>query len=176
VPLGDAVRRHEYDDFDDFYAANFASLNLLIYSQLGSRQEAQDIAQEAFCRAWARWQKIGKYDDPAAWVRRVAWNLARSHWRRSRVAIGFLRKHREVHTPGPGPESVAITRALATLPARQRTAIVLHYIADLSIAEIARQEGVAEGTVKSWLHRGRAALADVLGDRDADSFEGVRNV
>ena len=65
---------------------------------------------------------------------------------------------------GPSPDRVALTAALATLPAHLRRAVVLHYVADLSVADIARQEGVADGTVKSWLHRGRAALAVALAE------------
>ncbi len=64
--------------------------------------------------------------------------------------------------PGPGPDRVALTAALARLPANQRRAVVLHYLADLSVTQIAAQEDVPEGTVKSWLHRGRAALAAQL--------------
>jgi RNA polymerase sigma-70 factor (ECF subfamily) len=59
---------------------------------------------------------------------------------------------------------VVLTQALATLPERHRRAVVLFHLADLSIAEIAEQEGVAEGTVKAWLHRGRAALAVQLSE------------
>jgi RNA polymerase sigma-70 factor (ECF subfamily) len=59
---------------------------------------------------------------------------------------------------------VLLTTALATLPAQHRRAMVMHYLADMPVVTIAQQEGVAEGTVKSWLHRGRAALAAVLGD------------
>jgi RNA polymerase sigma-70 factor (ECF subfamily) len=54
---------------------------------------------------------------------------------------------------------VALVAALAELPGNHRRALVLHYLADMPIAEVAQREGVAEGTVKSWLHRGRAALA-----------------
>ncbi len=60
---------------------------------------------------------------------------------------------------GPTPDRVALFDALATLPTTLRRAMVLHYLADLPVTEIAAREGVAEGTVKSWLHRGRAALA-----------------
>jgi RNA polymerase sigma-70 factor (ECF subfamily) len=66
--------------------------------------------------------------------------------------------------PAPTPDRVALQAALATLPERHRQAIILHYLADVSIAEIAAITGAAEGTVKSWLHRGRAALAQRLGD------------
>jgi RNA polymerase sigma-70 factor (ECF subfamily) len=63
---------------------------------------------------------------------------------------------------------VALVAALATLPANHRRALVLHYLADLPVDEIAERERVAAGTVKSWLHRGRAALAARLGRPDPE--------
>jgi RNA polymerase sigma-70 factor, ECF subfamily len=148
------------EDFDDFYAANYADLVVQIYAYFGDRQEAQDVVQEAFTRALARWRRLSGYEDPAAWVRRVAWNLATSRWRRTRTALRHLAGFRaEPVVDGPSPDRVALVEALAALPATLRRAMVLHYLADLPVAEIAVREGVAEGTVKSWLHRGRAALA-----------------
>lgn len=150
-------------DFDEFYAAHYADLVVQIYAYFGDRQEAQDVVQEAFCRALARWRRLSAYDDPVAWVRRVAWNLATSRWRRARTALGFLRRQREEPVvDAPGLDRVALVNALAALPPAQRRAMVLHYLVDLSVAEIAQREGVAEGTVKSWLYRGRAALAEQL--------------
>lgn len=152
-------------DFDDLYAAHFGDVTLQLYSYLGDWQQAEDVVQEAFCRALARWRQISRYDDPVAWVRRVAWNLATSHWRRQRTALAFLRrKVAPGHAAEPGPDRVVLIDALASLPAVQRRAMVLHYLADLPIAEIAGREGVAEGTVKSWLHRGRATLAAYLAE------------
>jgi RNA polymerase sigma-70 factor (ECF subfamily) len=147
-------------DFDDLYAAHFGDLTVQLYAYFGDRQEAQDVVQEAFCRALQRWKHVSAYDDPVAWVRRVAWNLATSGWRRRRTVLKFLRHQRsEQHVAGPSPDRVALVAALATLPATQRRAMVLHYLSDVPVAEIAEREGVAEGTVKSWLHRGRTALA-----------------
>ncbi|MGA8113808.1 MAG: SigE family RNA polymerase sigma factor [Actinocatenispora sp.] len=151
--------------FDDFYADNVRAITVQIYAYFGNLLDAQDVVQEAFCRAYPRWDKLSGYDDPVAWVRRVAWNLATSRWRRMRTAMRFARRQREEHIAGPSPDHVALTAALATLPERQRRAVVLHYLADQSIAEIARREKVAEGTVKSWLHRARGALAQQLTDR-----------
>jgi RNA polymerase sigma-70 factor (ECF subfamily) len=149
-------------DFEECYAAHFHSLTLQLNAYLGNLSEAQDMVQEAFVRALARWDTIARYADPPAWVRRVAWNLATSGWRRRRTALNFMRRQREEHVPAPGPDRVALTRALAALPDVQRRACVLFYLAQLTIAEIAEQEDVAEGTVKSWLHRGRTALAAQL--------------
>ncbi|HEX6682816.1 MAG TPA: SigE family RNA polymerase sigma factor [Candidatus Limnocylindrales bacterium] len=151
-------------DFDEFYGATFDGLRSQLYAYLGDRAEAQDVVQEAYCRAFVRWNKVSQYDDPVAWVRKVAWNLATSRFRRQRTALNFLRGQREEHFDGPTPDRVALVAALAKIPARQRKAVVLHYLGQLSIAEIAVQEGVAEGTVKSWLSRGRAALNAQLAD------------
>ena len=165
---------HHHDppalSFDEVYAAHFADLTVQLYAYFGDRQEAQDVVQEAFCRALARWRTVSRYEDPVAWVRRVAWNLAVSRWRRARTALTFLRRQSaaELSVDGPSPERVALVAALATLPATQRRAMVLRYLADLTVAEIADREGVAEGTVKSWLHRGRTAVAARLRPTDTD--------
>lgn len=152
-------------DFDAFYQAHFRAMAAQLCAYTGDLGHAQDLVQEAFCRAFARWQKIVRYEDPVAWVRKVAWNLATSRWRRLRTAQLFLRKQRQEYVPGPSPDRVALETALALLPANQRRAVVLYHLADMPISEIARQEGVAEGTVKSWLHRGRTALANHLTER-----------
>jgi RNA polymerase sigma-70 factor (ECF subfamily) len=139
-------------EFEDFYAAYFRPLTIQLYAYTGDLAGAQDVVQEAFCR--------------------VAWNLATSQWRRTLIAGRFLRVQREEHVPEPGPDRVALAAALANLPAQQRRAVILHYLADLPIAEIAAQEGVAEGTVKSWLHRGRAALAVQLAEAGKGAHRG----
>ncbi|MDI6100349.1 SigE family RNA polymerase sigma factor [Actinoplanes sp. NEAU-A12] len=151
--------------FDDLYAAHYADLTVQLHLYFGDRQEAHDVVQEAFCRAYARWRTVSGYEDPVGWVRRVAWNLALSRWRRTRSALSFLRRQprTESHVAGPGPDRVAVMAALAELPAQQRRAVVLRYLADLTVPQIADREGVAEGTVKSWLHRARTTLADRLG-------------
>ncbi|MEV6299220.1 SigE family RNA polymerase sigma factor [Actinoplanes sp. NPDC051861] len=150
--------------FDELYAAHYADLTVQLYAYFGDRQEAHDVVQEAFYRALVRWNRIAGYDDPVAWIRRVAWNLAVSRWRRARLALSFLNRQprAEPHTEGPSPERVALVAALGTLPDAHRRAVVLHYLADMSIAEIAQREAVAIGTVKSWLSRGRSALATAL--------------
>ncbi len=99
-------------DFDDFYAASYADLTVQVYAYFGDLHEAQDVVQEAFCRALARWRQVSGYDDPAAWVRRVAWNLATSRWRRLRVMRAFHRRQRgEPVVAGPEPDHVALVEA-----------------------------------------------------------------
>jgi RNA polymerase sigma-70 factor, ECF subfamily len=156
-------------NFEELYGAHFDRLTLQLYAYVGDVAQAQDLVQEAFCRALQRWDKLSAYDDPVGWVRRVAWNLATSRLRRMRRHTAFLRAQREQHVSAPAPDHVALIAGLAKLPADQREAVILHYLADLSVAEIARQRDVAEGTVKSWLHRGRIALAAAMTEQEGDS-------
>lgn len=153
------------EGFAEFYAAHFNAITVQVFAYTGDLGVAQDLTQEAFTRAVPRWERLSRYDDPAAWVRRVAFNLANSRWRRARTAERFARGQREEHVEGPVPDRVALVKALGTLPAQQRRAVVMHYLGGLSVLEIAEQEQVAEGTVKSWLHRGRTALAVALTDK-----------
>lgn len=154
------------DDFDRLYHTLFPRLAAEMYAYLGDRAEAEDVAQEALLRTWQRWELVGGYDQPIAWVRRVAWNLATSRWRRIIAAARATSRHRAstTTTEALGLEHVALVVALRALPERRRRAIVLHYIADLPVAQIALDLGVPKGTVVSWLHRGRAELAALLAD------------
>jgi RNA polymerase sigma-70 factor (ECF subfamily) len=153
-------------DFDEFYAGCFASLTVQVCGVTGDMAEAQDIVQEAFTRAWQRWDRVAHYDDPTAWVRRVAFNLATSRWRRARTAWRYLAAQRVEHVDGPRPDRVALAAALRTLPPKQSRALALYYLADLSAEEIAQECAVPPSTVRSWLHRGRARLMAELSDEE----------
>jgi len=127
---------------------------------------AEDLVQEAFCRALARWSRLSRYDDPIGWVRRVAWNLATSDWRRTRRGRDLADRlvGRPEAEAGPSPERVVLLQALATLPVPQRRAVIMYYLGDMTVAEVAEIEGANENTVKQRLHRARAALANQLLD------------
>jgi RNA polymerase sigma-70 factor (ECF subfamily) len=152
-------------DFTEFYSASFAPLTSQLHAFVGDHAEAQDLVQEAFCRAYTRWSSISKYEDPQAWVRRVAWNLAVSRWRRTRI----LRRWQHDLAPGsvdaPSAARVDLARALSQLPRNHRQVVVLHYLADMPISEIAVFVDASEGTVKSWLHRARTSLSAILGEK-----------
>jgi RNA polymerase sigma-70 factor, ECF subfamily len=156
-------------DFAEFYAASFRSLVVQLHAFTGDHAEAQDLAQEAFFRAYARWSAVSRYDDPLGWVRKVAWNLAISRWRRARRLVVRQRDLAPVPVAGPNGTQVDLVRALRTLPPHHRQAVVLHYLGDLSVREIAEFTGAAEGTVKAWLHRGRTALGPLLGTSDEEA-------
>ncbi|MBG6068874.1 SigE family RNA polymerase sigma factor [Micromonospora ureilytica] len=152
------------DGFEDFYRATRHRVVTVLYALGGDIHEAQDAAQEAYVRAWQRWQRIGEYGDPEAWVRGVGHRLLINRWRKIRNGIRANRRHGPATAVGPPSENtVALVAALRRLPLEQREAIVLHYLADLSVADIATQIGVPLGTVKARLSRGRQAMAPMLG-------------
>jgi RNA polymerase sigma-70 factor (sigma-E family) len=145
--------------FDDEFKDLAALAYRVAYRILGDRSTAEDIAQESLARAYQRWARISEYRQ--AWVARVAGNLA----------IDQLRRHRpHLQAPQHGDaevmmiERLDLQRALLDLPKRQRDAVVLRYIADLSEADVAQLLGCSPGTVKSHLNRGTTRLRLILND------------
>jgi RNA polymerase sigma-70 factor (ECF subfamily) len=152
-------------DFDAFYRGTARRLLRYAYGLTTDAAQAQDLVQEAYARAWQRWRRLRSYDDPEAWLRLVVTRLATDAWRRARIrwAVAAAQPPPE---PAPPPDEnvLLLVNALRTLPPTQRRAITMHYLLDLPVLQIATETGVSTGTVKSWLSRGRAALAHVLGD------------
>lgn len=154
------------EQFTDFYSASFGRLVGQVYAMTGDRAEAQDAVQEAFVRAWAHREQLDKSGAPDAWVRTTAWRIAVSRWRRARLGRLLTRSRPAPQvTDGPTPDRVAIIDALRNVPPEQRRALVLYYLCDLSVSDIAAETRVPAGTVKARLARGRSALAPHLSDR-----------
>ena len=147
------------DDYTAFFKRELGPLVSLAAAIAGT-DRAEEIAQEALLRAHREWDRIARYDKPGAWVRRVAINLATSSQRRRGAEARALRAvgSRRV-LDAPPPEVDGFWTLVRQLPPRQAAAVALHYLDDLSIAEIADALDCAEGTAKAHLHRARATLA-----------------
>jgi RNA polymerase sigma-70 factor, ECF subfamily len=155
--------------FDAFYAASSRRVLHALYAMTGDLGEAQDCVQEAYARAWQRWERVRGYDDPEAWVRTVAWRLAVNRWRRGRNALAALVRHGPPEPARPlSEDTVALTAALRRIPEAQRRAVVLHHLCGLSVEDVARETDAPVGTVKARLSRGRTALAALLCDDEAE--------
>jgi RNA polymerase sigma factor (sigma-70 family) len=158
------------DDFAEFYEASYGRMVALVAAIVGDRQQAEDIAQEAFARALARWPQIARYDLPEAWVRRVALRLtvdARRKLRRALQLSAWLTAgQRGREQPADPLASTALTVALMRLPVAQRQVIVLYYLADLPVDDIARDTAVSVGTVRNRLAAARRRLERELTDFD----------
>lgn len=151
--------------FATFYRREYRPIRALAWALTGDLGTAEDVAQEAFLRAHLRWDQVAGYDEPGAWVRRVAINLATSVLRRRGRELRALvrlqaRPQPDWEMPAPDGE---FWSAVRRLPRAQAATIALHYYEDLPVSDIATVLGVAEGTVKTNLHRGRQALARAVG-------------
>jgi RNA polymerase sigma-70 factor (sigma-E family) len=155
--------------FEYFYLQEYPRVVALAYALSGSRAGAEDIAQEAFLRAYRDWDRVGSYEHRVAWVRRVAANLATSGLRRRVVearALIRLAGRREPPVDPLPAENAEFWAAVRALPSRQAQAVALYYLEDLSIQQIAAVLGCTEGTVKAHLAKARRTLARRL-DLDA---------
>lgn len=143
--------------FAEFYAATFPDLAGYAGHLVGDAGLGDDLAQEALVRVCARYPVLRQ---PRPYAYRVATNLARDRWRaaaRERRAWPLLAGP----TSTPGPDG-GLLDAVAVLPPGPRDAVLLHYYADLPVAEVARALRRPEGTVKRHLAEARTALARAL--------------
>jgi RNA polymerase sigma factor (sigma-70 family) len=148
--------------FEHFYLQEYPRVVKLAYALSGSRAGAEDIAQEAFLRAYRDWDRVRSYEHQAAWVRRVAANLATSGLRRRLVearALARLAARREPALDPLPAENADFWRAVRALPHRQAQAVALYYLEDRSIAQAAVVLDCAEGTVRAHLAKARRTLA-----------------
>ena len=150
------------NEIQELYAASYRRLLGQLIAVTGSVAEAEDVVQEAFVRGLDHRRRLLAADNPEAWLRTVAVNLARSRWRRAQRLVGLaprlVAEPREADTDG----NVVLLQALRHLPAGQREVIALHHLADLTVEQVADTLGVPTGTVKARLSRGRAALSTLL--------------
>jgi RNA polymerase sigma-70 factor (ECF subfamily) len=161
-------------DFTAFYGAYFKRLlgSLVLYT--GDRELAMDLAQETMARAYRDWRKVSRLDAPPAWLHRVAFNLANSAFRRKVVERRSARRTRDPQLDGHydrDTAAVVVVRDLvASLPPRQKTALVLRYYADMAVAEVADVMGCAEGTVRALTSQALVALrrSGLAADLEAD--------
>lgn len=147
-------------DFDEWYVRVRPGLLAALISWCGDSSVATDAIDEAFTRAVERWPKVSRAASPEGWVWRTATNLVRRRMRRRSMELRLVRHDPAVaHLELRDPDLVG---ALQQLTERQRTAVVLHHVADRPVAEIAEMLGVTPGTVTATLHQARTRLAELL--------------
>lgn len=154
-------------EFETWVADRADALLRFGYVLTGDRTMAEDAVQDALTTACAKWPKIRAADDPDAYVRRMIVNAHISWWRR------FRRRELPVPDPMPGAlassdgsadraDAEAVWSLCATLPSKQRAAVVLRYYEGLSYAEIGEVLDCAEATARSRVHRALAELRQTL--------------
>jgi RNA polymerase sigma-70 factor (ECF subfamily) len=166
------IRAGDEEAFELVVARYQAPLLRYLRGLVGDREQARDLLQETFLRAY---RSIGGLQEPAllrSWLYRIAHNQAYSALRRSRL-ISWLPLGFGHHASAPAPdrgaiEAARVEAALKRVPVRQRAALLLHLVAGFSYAEVAELLQVSEGTVRMRISRGRAAFRAAYGGEEDD--------
>jgi RNA polymerase sigma-70 factor, ECF subfamily len=165
-------------DQDEFLRTAMGAVDLVFNLSrrlTDNRQDAEDLVQETFLRAFRAWVDHRRPKKVEPWLATICLNLARSRYRtrtRQPAEVPLQEGTVEPRT-STDPESLAVEaverdelyRVIRELPEEQRVAITLVDISGFSTYEAADAMGTPRGTVLSRLHRGRRALARLLGDR-----------
>jgi RNA polymerase sigma-70 factor (sigma-E family) len=167
------VRETSRAEYEWVFRTTYPSVVRTVFAIVHDRGHAEEVTQNAFLKLYERWKGVTDVDHPEPWVRRVAVRMAIKHAQRERA--------REVISFGTESDSVIdhqpdldLARALMGLPARQRAAVVLHYLEDRPVEEVAHTLGVSTSTVKQHLFRARGRLALVLGEVETGVSDDVR--
>jgi RNA polymerase sigma-70 factor (ECF subfamily) len=148
-------------DFEPFYEREAHAVFSAVLLLCGNKAVAEDATQEAFARAFERWDRLGSQTWAAGWVTTTALNVARRSLRRRPAPVA--------REPGNPRDAIDLWAEVRRLPRRQQETTVLHYRMDLPVGEIAKILGCREGTVRTHLARAREALRKGLrGGADGD--------
>ncbi|MGZ0219981.1 MAG: sigma-70 family RNA polymerase sigma factor [Acidimicrobiales bacterium] len=126
-----------------------------------------DALQDSYQRAYVRWKKISRYDAPAAWVRHVAINRSRDMIRSNDRRLRNEERAAGSHIVVDEQSDDSLFGLLLPLPERQRTAMALHYLEDLSVEQVADEMGISSGAVKYHLNQGRGKIRPILEKRES---------
>jgi len=153
-------------DFEVFFEQHHERLFRALWLLTRNRQEAEEVMQDAFLRLWERWDRVIGGPDPTGYLYRTAMNVWRSRLRRAAVAARKVVHHIQGDDEiAEVDERDAVVRALAPLPSRQRAAIVLMDVLDLSSDQAGEVLGIRPVTVRVSAARARAALAREMEER-----------
>lgn len=147
-------------DLTAFCEAQWPRLVGALSLYTGDADLAEELAQEAVARVCRHWRRVRAMDAPDAWLHRVARNLAHSHFRRVGRGARAHAKLTPEATAGAADDVIALRTAVASLPERERDAIVLRFYLGYSVRETAAALGCPEGTVKTLTRRAITRLRD----------------
>jgi RNA polymerase sigma-70 factor (ECF subfamily) len=154
-------------DFDEFFRDQYGRLAKACLLLTGDPSEAEELAQDAFCRVFARWGDVRAMESPAGYLYRTALNLNRKRIRRLTVRARHLVDPGErTNDVDVADERLDVLRAVAALPRGQREAVVLVEWLDLDVNEVATLMGIAPASVRGRLHRARRTLRERFGGTD----------
>lgn len=157
------------EEFRALFTASFATVATTVRLVVGDRAVAEEITQDAFIQLLTHWKKVSRYDRPDLWVRRVAIRAAQRErhrtWRRSQLERSLTPP---VGTAAEDSHDDQVRAAISTLPPKQRAVVVLFYLEDLPMADVADLVGCSVSTGWSQLHTARKRLAVLLAEEVTD--------
>ncbi|MFG3711289.1 SigE family RNA polymerase sigma factor [Micromonospora sp. NPDC047730] len=161
-------------EYIEYVTARLPALRRLAYALCGDADQADDLVQETATRLYRRWARIGEVEQLDAYVRTVLVRLFLDTRRRGWWRVHLFGGPPDVRsTEDRGAEERTVLReALAQVPPRQRAVLVLRFVHDLPVDEVARTLGCSAGTVKSQTSHGLAAMRRLLGGRELASRAG----
>lgn len=151
----------KHERFDELFRDLYVPAFLVARRILGDEQESEDAACEALARTAASWRRIRDLPYQRAWVLRVTANVAIDVLRRRRPMVDVVDFDPGVTGANPD-DRLALARALARLPRRQREVVVLRYLADLTESQVADQLSISQSSVKEHCRRGLEAMRQGL--------------
>jgi RNA polymerase sigma-70 factor (ECF subfamily) len=168
----------EREAFDALAARYYRGIYNMVYRMIGNAEDASDLTQETFLRAYTRMETFDLARPFLAWIRRIATNLCIDRLRHRRDDASSLDQHLESgrqyadESPETSPaeamemaeDSRRVLAAVQRLPAKQRAVLVLRHVEGLKLEEIARTLRMPLGTVKTLLFRGRHAVREMVGE------------
>jgi RNA polymerase sigma-70 factor (ECF subfamily) len=155
-----AASKGDSDAFEAAVRPHYANLVRRLVLVLGDPDDAEDIAQDAYLKAYRSWDRFDGVD-VRAWVYTIALRLAFNQLRGRRRWLAAIQRIEP--KPWSDPSDPDLWAALRGLDIRTRTALLLNVVDGYTHAEIARMLSVPEGTVASWISRGRVTLRRELG-------------
>lgn len=154
------ARGRPRSSFEIFYADRADELYRTLAVTLRDSELAREATDEAMVRAYSKWSKVSRYDNPSGWVYRVAYNWAMDQLRRAKSPL-MESAGPPVDHPLPRPD---VALALDALPIEQRAVVVLRVVHDWSEDAVAYALNIPVGTVKSRLARALQTLRQEVGD------------
>ena len=167
--LNSIVKDKDDSAFELWYRTEHARILATLTFVIGDLCLAEDVVDEAFVRAYDRWERVSSLESPAGWTYKVAINLVKR------------RSHRMTREYGPSAsssgESAAplgvqeIWKIVSTLPKRQREVVVFRYIGDLTEIQIANVLGITRGTVSQTLRAAHAKLGALISEKEHEKAD-----
>lgn len=172
------ARQGDLGAFRSLYEEVHPGLFHVVRRLCGDDDLSQEIVQRSFVRAWENLGELREDLAFAGWMRRIAVNLLRDHWRKANRTTDLPEDDDldALRDPAPGPEELLedhlvrehLEEALEDLPEMFRLPVVLHYLDDRPVEEVAHLLDLPRGTVLSRLSRARGRLREFLRRRRKD--------